>query len=302
LPNSGSFAQAEFFLAEGGVPRPPASAEPGDAVAHPATLEKSGEAIPEYRKAVEAGPGNPAYHLGLAKHAVGSGQLFESLESMRNAMRIAAGKPWLTAVYVSLLQNVGELKEAERLAREALERFPMDGRLLQVLLLDAELRAGGATPRRSYRSTVVRRAVLRSAAASGAHPSAAAAEREEAPGWVHLAGPATAFRDLFSRAGAGSARPRELRGLRILHRQTADATTARLKQLPITWRDLSGDDEQMAAAVAADNLDVLIELTGLTTANRLGVMARKPARVQATYIGYPNTTGVPQVDFRIVDA
>ena len=303
LAKLGKFAQAEFFS------RKAVAAAPRDAVNREtlshilATLEKFGEAIPEYRKAVELDPGNPAYHLGLANMLWDQGQLFESLESMRSAMRIAPGNPGLTAVYVSLLQNVGELKEAERLAREALERFPMDRQLLQVLLLTLNY-VPGADPaevvslHRRFGAAVLAEVPPHQVRT---HPRLRPSGRKLRVGYIspdlrqhsvtYFLEPVLAAHDRanFEVFAYFTAKP-------------ADATTARLKQLPITWRDLSGDDEQMAAAVAADNLDVLIELTGLTTANRLGVMARKPARVQATYIGYPNTTGVPQVDFRIVDA
>jgi predicted O-linked N-acetylglucosamine transferase (SPINDLY family) len=47
---------------------------------------------------------------------------------------------------------------------------------------------------------------------------------------------------------------------------------------------------------------VLVELTGHTANNRLGVMAAHPAPVQATWIGYPNSTGLQAVHYRLTDA
>jgi predicted O-linked N-acetylglucosamine transferase (SPINDLY family) len=49
-------------------------------------------------------------------------------------------------------------------------------------------------------------------------------------------------------------------------------------------------------------MDVLIDLSGLTTGNMLAAFAMRPAPVQMTYLGYPNTTGVAAVDYRIVDS
>ncbi len=69
------------------------------------------------------------------------------------------------------------------------------------------------------------------------------------------------------------------------------------------WRMLNlADLDACERAVRADAIDLLIELSGLTVDHALPLLARRPAPVQATYIGYPNTTGVAAIDFRIVDS
>lgn len=49
-------------------------------------------------------------------------------------------------------------------------------------------------------------------------------------------------------------------------------------------------------------IDVLVELTGHTANNRLGTMAACPSPVQVTWIGYPNSTGLEAVQYRITDS
>lgn len=80
-----------------------------------------------------------------------------------------------------------------------------------------------------------------------------------------------------------------------------DAVTARFKSMG-NWRPCGGmTDDQLAATILADHIDVLIECAGWTEGNRLRALVPRVAPVQATYLGYPNTTGIPTMDYRIVD-
>lgn len=82
-----------------------------------------------------------------------------------------------------------------------------------------------------------------------------------------------------------------------------DSLTARIKQLDLQWRDITAlSDEAACRWIVEDEIDILVDLAGHTGGNRLGIFARKPAPLQCTYLGYPNTTGLPAMDYRIVDA
>ena len=83
----------------------------------------------------------------------------------------------------------------------------------------------------------------------------------------------------------------------------SDEVTLRLRSLCDSWVDLFElDDSAAAQRIVSDEIDVLVDLTGHTARNRLGVFARKPAPVQVTYLGYGTTTGLTEMDYRITDA
>lgn len=81
-----------------------------------------------------------------------------------------------------------------------------------------------------------------------------------------------------------------------------DEWTYRLQSKVEHWVFVAGlTDEELLHRIQVDELDLLVDLAGHTGRNRLAILARKPARVQATYLGYPGSTGLKTVDYRITD-
>lgn len=81
-----------------------------------------------------------------------------------------------------------------------------------------------------------------------------------------------------------------------------DDTSLRLQGYCDVWRGIwNGTDDAVARLIRDDGIDILVDLAGHTRGNRLLVFARKPAPVQVTYLGYGNTTGMKQMDWRLTD-
>jgi predicted O-linked N-acetylglucosamine transferase (SPINDLY family) len=81
-----------------------------------------------------------------------------------------------------------------------------------------------------------------------------------------------------------------------------DEFTRRLAGAAHVWRDAGAlSDEQLAELVRGDEIDILVDLAGHSGTSRLGVFARQPAPVQASWLGYLNTTGLSRIHYRITD-
>jgi len=84
--------------------------------------------------------------------------------------------------------------------------------------------------------------------------------------------------------------------------ETPDSVTEYFKSLSGCWLDSHKmTDEELYQQVRADGVDILVDLAGYAGSIRLGVFARRAASVQVTYLGYPNTTGLLAMDYRITD-
>jgi protein O-GlcNAc transferase len=84
--------------------------------------------------------------------------------------------------------------------------------------------------------------------------------------------------------------------------KSPDAFTGRVRAWADVWRSTVGmTDEQLAELIRRDQIDILVDLTLHMADNRMLLFARKPAPIQVTWLGYPGTTGLQTIDYRLTD-
>ncbi len=87
------------------------------------------------------------------------------------------------------------------------------------------------------------------------------------------------------------------------NRVRKDELTAKLAHHCAVWHDVAGwSDEELARRIRADRVDIVLDLAGHTAGNRLLALARKPAPIQASWMGYVGPTGVEAIEYFIADS
>lgn len=267
------------------------------------TLGRSAEALSYYQRSEELLPGRPmpASNLGVALTDVG--RHTEALEAIRRALLIQPEYYFARnnlAMFMALTGKVAaSIPEYRRAIREAGDYPNAEMGLLLALNSLDELtpeqifeehrawgrRASSLMTTERLRPTPDRSPdrVIRVGFVSGDFRDHAVATFLE-PLLAHLD-----RRRFFVAAYADVRAP--------------DAVTARLQACCDLWRPMYGaPDAAWASQVLADQIDILVDLGGHTAGARLRAFARRPAPVQVSWLGYPNTTGLPEMDWRLTDA
>ena len=237
--------------------------------------------------------------LGVALHKVDL--LDEAIVHCRRVLELDPAAAAAHNTLASCYQLLGHPDEAVRAFREAVRLAPEGAVAAQQPVVCAQLPARSLRGRGLCGAPAMGRTPCRSVdrgrvRVSPPCQSPAAAARLRLGAFQGSRG------QFLCRANPGRARPRAVRGVLLLNALRTDETTERLRGHADQWREISNlDDEAAAQAVREDEIDVLVDLDGHIGGNRLTMFARRPAPVQATYIGYQNTTGMAAMDYRITD-
>jgi predicted O-linked N-acetylglucosamine transferase (SPINDLY family) len=262
------------------------------------------EAVEQWRAALAVDPSYLGAYLGLTNALVACGDADAAVAAGREGLAQRPDWPQLEQNLANALEAAMRIDEAVALLRECVARHPRDARVrsryLQAInYIDLPL-ADSVAEHRAFRECGEQAAAALAATSPGrARASGAGLRLGILSGDMRTHSVAYFALPLIERRGASV----RLTIFSTGHAKEGDALRSRLSGLADEWVDLAAaTDSAIAAAMAARDLDVLIELGGHTSGGRLSALTPKPAPLIISAIGYPNSTGHRSVDARIVDS
>lgn len=287
-------------------------------------LQNHAQALECFRAALAQRPDHGDALLGVARACRGLGQASGAVVALLRACDIAPGAVEPTLDLAVALQDIGEGAAAGDVLRRGLQAQPQSLALLGNAVLHAQY--DPATSEEEAAEAARHWGCVQTAAAG---PALSLAAAEDSPATSRAPEPTRGAMPTVSNPAAGEGRLRIgyvssdlyrhpvgwLGGAAIAaHDRTAvsvhvyasqgisDVLTERLRARVDSWLPAAGlDDDALARRIAADRIDVLVDLSGHTAGHRLGVFARRPARLQASWLGYPATTGLAAIDAVLMD-
>jgi predicted O-linked N-acetylglucosamine transferase (SPINDLY family) len=276
----------------------PALLNLGQALLH---LGRFAAGIARLREAVAAEPASVAAHQALAQALVRTNRLSEAIGVWQAAIALAPERPGLHAELGSALAGAGDFVRARAALDCAGELGPELAAAASVRLFSLNYLADLPA------EEVFRRHRAWGEAFAQRRPPRPAAARDRDPHRVLRIGYVSP--DFRSHPIGTFALPLIVQHDRSRFHLTLysdverpDAVSGQFRQHVDGWVSILGaEDDAVAERIAADRIDILVDLAGHTASNRMPVFARRPAPVQVTWL-YPNTTGLPTIDFRLTDA
>jgi predicted O-linked N-acetylglucosamine transferase (SPINDLY family) len=259
------------------------------------------EAIASYRKAVALEPTSADAHYNLGVALGYLGRVEEVVASYKQALAIRPDFPEALFNLGNAFLTQGLVGEALSSHQRALAARPADAMLhANILFNRAYLTDAPDVIARDYQAWNERHA-----RPLGAHRKPPGNDRDPERrlrvGYVSAdfrGHPVSCFLEpLLSHHDHG-----EVEMFCYSNAPAVDAVTPRFRTCADVWRAITGlPDEAVAELIRKDEIDILVDLSGYTAGNRLLVFARKPAPVQATYLGSLTTTAMEAMDYKLTD-
>lgn len=264
-------------------------------------LGQMDEAVASFRKAVAIKPDFAEAHSNLGIALQKLWKLDEAVACFHQSLKI---KPDYAEAHNNLgkaLTEQGRLDEAFASYRKALDIKPDYAKAHSNLLLSLNYHPDyGPSEKLEEARRFGDVAASRSSAVSN-HPNIRDPNRRLKVGFVsgdfRIHSVSHFLRGILPLINAGEF---ELYAYSTHHKE--DDVTLQLRKCFAEWRKVVGDSvDKLIETIVADEIDILIDLSGHSAGNRLPVFARKPAPVQVTWLGYSGATGLHAIDYILCD-
>ena len=255
-----------------------------------------------FQKALELDPDSAETYLALGALYLYRGKLTESEAASRKALELVPGYHGALMNLGVALQQQGLLEESIEITRQAIALKPDHVQAWSNMLMTS-----------NYSAAATARDLFEEHRRFGRHfpprRNAAGLPRRPVDGSRRLrigyVSPDFRFHvvSFFFEAVLDAHDRDRFEILCYYNENRVDDVTRRIRSKADLWRDLAPlDEDQAEKRLLEDELDVVVDLAGHTSRNRLGVLSRRVAPIQVTWLGYPNTTGLEAMDWRITDA
>ncbi len=252
-----------------------------------------------YREVLARRPGHFSVATNLGALLQEDCDLDGAAECLRQAIQANPTHPVPLNNLAVIHKELGDAAEAARLLRRCADSDPKSASMLSNLILVMHYDPGASAA--DLRAEHVRWNERFVPNQRSAHANSIEPRRRLRVGFV-----SADFRDhVVGRALLPSFRRHARGGFEIYGYSAApaDAFGQAFREAAAGWREIAGlPPAEVAALIRRDQIDILIDVALHTSYNHLEVFALKPAPVQASWLGYPETSGLSTMDYRITDA
>ena len=261
------------------------------------------EAIVAFRRAIEIRPSMVEARRSLAVVLSDNDRLDEAIDLLHQAIHLNREHANAHSALAVALAQTGELDRAIAAFRTAVQLNPSDANLRSNLAYIVQFHPAydAAAILEECRSWSVHHEKPVSSARTGSFPNDPSPDRRLRIGYVsgnfsgHVVG--RNVLPLLRNHNRG-----EFEIFCYSNFQLVDDITRKFQSTADHWRQIdTADDAQTVEMIHKDGIDILVDLSLHMGHNRLPVFARKPSPVQVTFAGYPGTTGLDAMDFRLTD-
>jgi protein O-GlcNAc transferase len=260
------------------------------------------EAIAEHRRALTLRPDSAQGYFNLGASLRAAGKLDDAIVAYHQALQLQPKYPEALNNLANALRDIGQLDAALAAYRESAALAPEydapDTNRLYTLYFHAGYNAEAIL---EEHHDWYRRRAASLASKIKSHPNERSGDRRIRIGYI-----SPDFRDhpvgLALEPLLENHDHKDFEIICFCNSLVDDPVTRRLRSHADRWHQVfSLSDEALAELIRREEIDILFDLSLHMAHNRLLVFAQKPAPIQATYLGYPGTTGIPSIDYRISD-